>query len=809
MYYLAGFLYRFFTRQYFQKNAGPLIALTAAVFFIWYPITLLDFSVTRFPIVEEGAKTFFSSPGWPVQDSYASATQDEPWMVLIGRSMRKGDLPIVNLFNGLGAPLAESMQAGVFYPLNILLPALPLSRPLSFDLFMLLHMFIFTYGLYALYRRFASPWNAASIALLIAGSGVVFSNINMVHFRSLTWLPWILVTSFIIISTKNRIWPIPATVLFFVLHLTAGSLQDSIITSGVIVFFTMTYGFICYREYFAKQAMLYVAVLFSGISIGSVGFVSFLIAQSQGVLSLTDGPVRALQSVNWYYMASWILPKFKGIYPFFIISKTDQQNQPDISILFAVLCFLGLAVTTRSLILYYKTKETTHKSIDPLSVWACVIAAVVFLGLIKTAHIPIFDFFQYIPFIESLKFAKYNLWIAVVAGIIAAVGLEKMTDLSITHRRRLFSIALGSVVVIASGMIFAAMMRGTSVGQSVFALFPGIIQKELLISFFANIFGLLLCSVIFFTRRISTLARARSLFVVVVFVSMSMMPFGWYQRDSAWISPGQTMLVREISQRVSNDAIDPEDRPRLLLGAPHSNRSSFLQEETVSVWDPVLNRAYQQFLTAHFDIDVPDLLLQPSRATPLDQKAVAALQFLGVDAVQGYSIDSTVPSEAIRKERIKNTEVTFIQQTVPRVFFLTTEQYKAAQSLYQGGPSNLQAVVDFIQQAQEKNRVEAIAFTDISGIQTNSIELQYRVQEPGYLIIAQAYTPAWKLNSVDSADVFAGLYPAWSVSATDSDIAATAQYRIPGLRAILALMTLGLVVCFLTMVYAYKESKNI
>ncbi len=103
----------------------------------------------------------------------------------------RGEFPFWNPWIAAGQPLAANPAYQVFYPLTwlILLP----SFKIGFHLHVLAHVFIATFGLFALLRSMRVGRTAAVLAALSFGlGGLVTSTLNLFPFLfSIAWIPWI------------------------------------------------------------------------------------------------------------------------------------------------------------------------------------------------------------------------------------------------------------------------------------------------------------------------------------------------------------------------------------------------------------------------------------------------------------------------------------------------------------------------------------------------------------------------------------------------------------------------------------------
>jgi hypothetical protein len=106
-------------------------------------------------------------------------------------TIRGGDLPLWNPWNGGGEPWLANPQTGVFYPPAWLIALLPFSR--AYVLFLIFHLALLGWGSWTLFRRWTgdSPALVASLALML--SGPVFSLVDINNnLASFAWLPLVL-----------------------------------------------------------------------------------------------------------------------------------------------------------------------------------------------------------------------------------------------------------------------------------------------------------------------------------------------------------------------------------------------------------------------------------------------------------------------------------------------------------------------------------------------------------------------------------------------------------------------------------------
>jgi hypothetical protein len=171
-----------------RASAIPLF-LVVATLVVFHPIVFRGFTFARASLAARDDIRYGDTRTVPILDPGAAAAQDESWLFLNRRNLASGEPSLVNMQNGLGAPLVESMQPGSFYVLNPLLLLFSASSPWLFDGFVLIHVAAFVVGLYALARLYARPAIACATALAVGFTGVTYQHLDMVHYRSLVWLP--------------------------------------------------------------------------------------------------------------------------------------------------------------------------------------------------------------------------------------------------------------------------------------------------------------------------------------------------------------------------------------------------------------------------------------------------------------------------------------------------------------------------------------------------------------------------------------------------------------------------------------------
>lgn len=730
----------------------------------FYPVTFLGYTIGQYNIViPQFHQTFKNNPDWPVQDSYASALQDEPWLAYLAQTLRSGQFPLLNIKNGLGSPLLETMQPGVFYILNPLLLFLDVSNPLFFDIFSLIHVYLLLLGLYLLFSFYARKEIAASLAILIGLSGVTYINSNMVHFRGFVWLPFMLFAAIAIARQQvNK----KILVLLFVSTLasaTAGSIQDFTFSLGTVSFVFLVELFFVKTKFSLRSLAIFVAGLGSSILTSLPAILPFFFsrtANNLNIYNLQAGPIRALQSVDPIYMFTWIIPKIKGLFPYHLFSDLPpQQNQPDFP---TVAIFLVVMAVV--LMVFNKIQKR-------LLIFVFIIFASV--ALLKSMHLDIFDPLGNIPFIKDLKFAKYNLYIATILGIIAASGLDNLLLLTTKLRKKYLRIAY----IIFSIIIFSVLRFLAFYPHYINNIaIPTTVKYELLTTHFVSIITLLTSIVVLYF-----LPKKTTLYLTVIFLTHNILthPGGYFKRDKNY--PIYTNTPKTILSQ-------PKVPTRVLSTHLNTNQNLFIGIESISVWDPILNKYYRNFMATNFNLSIPDLVIQPDFSTPLTTGQIDVLRFLGVNYIEGYPITNP-QSKYLNRVRDNLFEV---RGNLPRLFLTPTSPPTDINQ-----PDSMATLL---------NDTPKSPILNITNISANNIYFNVDKTYQGFLVANQSYSTNWHFLGKTPQLSFS-LFPSWQVTLHPRQTYVI-RYWPDGLTQGIYLAIIGLLLFCLSLIFIPKNTQE-
>ncbi len=135
---------------------------------------------------------------------FDQAYQFVPWRHYAWERLRDGEMPLWNPLSGTGTPFIATLQAAVFYPLNLL--TLPLPFAATFVASALLRLWIAGFSLYLLLRRYGSSPAAGllgGVAFMLCG--FIVSWLGHPHTNAAVWLPaLVLAVEGLLTSTPRR-----------------------------------------------------------------------------------------------------------------------------------------------------------------------------------------------------------------------------------------------------------------------------------------------------------------------------------------------------------------------------------------------------------------------------------------------------------------------------------------------------------------------------------------------------------------------------------------------------------------------------
>ena len=756
-----------------RKPSGPRVAVLAS--FLAAVVALV-----AFPIVF-GGYTFsnaycastvhgpYGAPVTPVLDPGAAASQDEPWLVLIRRSLGDGYAPFVNFDNGLGAPLLESLQAGVLYLGNPLLLLFDPSTPWMFDAFALLHVFGFVAGLYALARLHARTSAALTVAILVGLSGISLQHVDMVHFRAHAWVPWVL---WAVTRLARGEGGRPAFVVLAVAHVglvTSGALQEAFLSSMFALFVFAVEAVTALpstnRDPWSRSRVARIAVaLLSSSAIASVSVVPYLAARAAGDVATASWPERSVEALPPFGLANVFLPHANGFHPYVYAPDPTGRWMTDLGAVAVFLAVLGAAAAFGA-----RTDEPRLRR--RRLAYAIAIA----LGFAKLQGLFVFDVLRHVPFLSEILYVKYHAWMFDACAILGASGLEwtlaRLDESGAEARaraRRHVLVAFGVTALAAIVFVGGTWWRGSVWIRT----FPVAVRHDAYVTYAAAVaaFGGA-AAILYLAPRGAWVTRAGvGLVAIAVFHAATTRPDGWWKREASYASRPAP------AERV--DGQDSRYAARILSVAP-PNQNVLQDFAVLGVFDPVCSPRLRMLLNRTFELEHPQYALQPKLGpNTIDERRLAILRLSGVSVVYDHDVD---PALGLARTPLGGQVV---PDPLPRAWLLSPEDAER----FESGSDSV---------ALEK-RIEALHGVVTSGprIATvrevgNTLEFVSDRDFTGRLVLQQAFTHSWRFAG-ESGRPFLRLFPSWDVE-LKRGVTYRATYEPVGWKAAWPVAILGFV----------------
>lgn len=332
-----------------------------APFIVYYDVFILGHTIS----FNEASTNFSEQFGrlLPVLDPAAGSQQDHPWLFYIGTALRQGSIPLVNLENGLGALLLESLQSGVFYPVNGLLIFMNLSSPQFFNLFEVFHVLILSINTFLLFRLYISWKLAIALSAAFSLSWLSFLEINMVHYRAFVWTPLIAWAAVKILRETYSRKTILVGVFATVCCLTAGNPQETFFDVIAVLVFAIAEllrSLIESRRIPWRSLLVFSLTLTSGLLIGSPAVYPYLVSKKEGLLNSLATPARSGASISPEWLTGGVIPFINGAYGNYFRPTVTSNEELAVFALHPVFTFLVILGIT---LCFTRKISTSNKSI--------------------------------------------------------------------------------------------------------------------------------------------------------------------------------------------------------------------------------------------------------------------------------------------------------------------------------------------------------------------------------------------------------------------------------------------------------------
>lgn len=413
------------------------------------------------PFFKGVAPSGFSRPANPLL--FDQAYQFTPWRLFARASLLAGHLPAWNPYSLSGAPLIATQQSAVFYPINLLLLAVPFER--TFVWSAVLRLWIAGMLTFLLAGRLGLSWlprMIAALAFMLCGFLIV--GIGHPHTGAAVWLPGVVLAVEMVLAAEARAAGLRATALLALIvgiQFTAGHLE----TSVDILLASALYLLIRWRQ-LARSApagepvglrplILFGSGVALGTALGAMQLLPFLEwlrlsdevgkrAAAGGFVLWNGGELKNLLLLplfvfpNLYNRPTWDLPYFDFL-------PWGRNYHAD-------MLYVGVLPFLLSIVALARCWRTT----PVVRAWAIV--ALLCLG--RALYLPIFDWLNHLPLLELGKPHMVRLLasfgVCVLAGFGAETLLRDGRGREARHARLWQNLCAG---VVAAGVVLALLGR--------------------------------------------------------------------------------------------------------------------------------------------------------------------------------------------------------------------------------------------------------------------------------------------------------------------------------------------------------------
>jgi len=652
--------------------------------------------------------------------------QQMPWKKLVIEAWRSKSIPRWNPYAFAGYPLDANIQAGPFYPLNIIPALLPFS--VGWSVFILLQSALGILGMYWYLRYVKRSYIAASIGSLawtFSGFSIAWLTWGTIVHTAL-WLPFLLLSIEHVLDTRSqrgvlgkRILWTSFAVLNIVLMSTAGHAQIAL----YVVSFSFIYAL--WRMHTEKcippTYRIIAAVFVLGIAVSALQWIPFLASFSE--------TVRAFDLSLWQ-SEGWLLP-FKHLTQFI---APDYFGNPSTLNYWGtwnygeLIGYIGIA----PLVLAFTSVSLGGM---PAFFTVSVLISLLFMVQNPIAYIP---FFLRIPMVSSMQPTRLMVLVCFSLSVLSSFGYDAFVS---RKRRTLPALILFGIAYVVLYMATISMRT-----QGELYIVSEVAKRNLIVPigvFTATIAWIIAVKHIFKFKKTWLLAP----FIVGIVIA-DLFRFGWKFTPfspATYVYP-ETQITRFLNtQKKPFRIMSLDDR----IMPP--NVSAFYHIESIEGYDPLAPARFDSFLAAAERGDA-DSTRQSGfhriyTAHNIDSPLLPYLNVRYVLGLTDIQRDFLLPV-------VSEGQTTLYEYTkgLPRV-------YLAERVLAGDTPQEILALL-FTHSPQRVGIVEAPLpllslptaadeTAEIVSYSDSEMTLHVSVKNPRLLVILQAYNKGWKARFRD------------------------------------------------------------
>ncbi len=628
--------------------------------------------------------------------------QQIPWRKAAIDQWKDGTVPVWNPFSFSGATLVGNIQAGVFYPLNILFFFLPFS--VAWTVLIILEPLLAGLFLYIFLRHkqlsiVASLFGA--ICWSFSGFSVAWLTWGTITHVAL-WLPLLLLSIDKLAETKKST-ALHSTVVWFIVLVTALCMQ-----------------------FFAGHAQisLYVLMLSAAYALSQrnfqrflFGFSVFIIVTSVQWLPLlraTAESSRLLDTASpnlpgwflpWQHLIQYLAPDFFG--------NPATMNYTGVWNYGEFIGYIGVVGLLFAGFAFLQWKNREHRF------WIVVLGiALLFLLPTPISHLP---YVLHVPFLSALQPTRLTMVVDFALVMLAAYGFHAWQKTKGKQMRQSVSV-FGIILAL---LWVAAIVQNLSIAQR----------------------NLIFPTVIFAATAALLLIRVRTFVVVAFLVIAAIDLLRFSTKFTPFVSASHFYPETKVLAFLQN-----QPKPFRVMNlnkeilAP--NTGSMYGIETIEGYDPIVDARYEEFFAAlargKADLSPPFGLNRILTTERIDSPLVP---FLNVRYILSLT-DRTEP-HLVKVFQEGETRVYEDQRSLPRVYLVDevnvlSNKQKILDALYDPNFNPRKMAI-----VEQSVAVLTIPMTSneratIDSYKPSSLVISVQTKVPRLLVISNSWNPGWK-----------------------------------------------------------------
>jgi hypothetical protein len=381
------------------------------------------------PFFAEQSPPDFVRPSNPLL--FDQVYQFIPWRYLAWSSLREGRLPLWNPYSYSGTPFVATMQSAVFYPINLLLTALPFESTFAWSA--IIRLWIAGISTFVLCRKYQLRWIPSlisAISFMLSAYLVVW--LGHPHTNVAVWLPALILCGELLVAVNDRrrvVGTLALTSLVIGVQFTGGHIETSVdILFAAGLYLLIRWWQLCARQKDTlrrKVAPLAraAAALVLGIGIGAAQLFPFLewLPLSSFFHERASLGFQWLNPQTWRHLLSLPLLVFPNLYnnptwpyPYwsFLLNWSDFNN------LAVYLGTLPLILACIAIVHWFRQRSAL------VTTWGLL--ALISFG--RAFYVPVFDWLNHLPGLSLGYAPRLRLILSFSLCLLAGFGTQLLLD---------------------------------------------------------------------------------------------------------------------------------------------------------------------------------------------------------------------------------------------------------------------------------------------------------------------------------------------------------------------------------------------